>query len=65
MRRTPPKSRVRVEKPQVVVKQQPQQPATERRDDTPPGYSGHNGGSFSDAGYRSGRGLFGFQQRTY
>lgn len=27
-----------------------------------PGYSGHNGGAFGDAGYRSGQGMFGFKQ---
>lgn len=59
MRRTPPKSRVRSDKPRVIV----HLPRTDQqRYAEPPGYSGHNGGEFHDAGYRTGRGLFGFQQ---
>lgn len=30
-------------------------------EDEPPGYSGHNNGSFGDAGYRAGTGGFGFK----
>lgn len=59
-RRTPPKSRVPTDKVRVAIR-----PAAERRGwDEAPGYAGHNGGSFSDAGYRSGTGTFGFQQQV-
>lgn len=60
-KRPPRKSRVAAEKVRVVV-----QPPANRQDGyaEPPGYSGHNGGSFSEAGYRSGRGQFGFVHET-
>lgn len=60
MRRTPPKSRVPAEKVRVVIHTPPRQQS--RGYDEPPGYSGHNGGEFHDAGYRSGTGTFGFRQ---
>lgn len=38
-------------------------PASEKPHD-PPGYIGHHGGTFGDAGYSSGRGGFGFRHDT-
>lgn len=60
MKRCPPKSRVQAEKVRVIV----HPPRAQQQQDyaEPPGYSGHNGGSFGDAGYSAGRGLFGFRQ---
>lgn len=57
--RIPPKSRRRETVHVVVVP--PRQDDQPSSDDKPPGYSGHNGGSFGDAGYRSGGGMFGFR----
>lgn len=59
MRRPPPKSRERAERVRIVLHMpnvgQPDGYAEQ------PGYSGHNGGSFSDAGYRPGLGMLGFR----
>lgn len=55
--RVKPKSRVTAETVRVTI-HSPKQ----GDDNEPPGYSGHNGGSFQEAGYMSGRGQFGFQQ---
>lgn len=61
-RRPPAKSRARAEAVRVVI-HPPQQQHQDRYAETP-GYSGHNGGSFGDAGYRAGTGVFGFRQNV-
>lgn len=57
-KRTKPKSRVPAERVRVVI----HPPAAQNGWAEAPGYAGHNNGFFSDSGYDSGRGVFGFRQ---
>lgn len=61
MNRPRPKNRRTAEKIRVVV-HIPE--LDEDRGSEPPGYSGHNGGRFDEAGYAPGRGQFGFRHDT-
>lgn len=61
MSRPRSKSRRTAEKVRVVV-HIPE--LDENRDAHPPGYSGHNGGQFEDAGFAAGRGQFGFHHHV-
>lgn len=57
-KRIPPaKSRKAADRPRVTI-------APRRDDAAPPGYSGHTGGSFAEAGYTAGRGQFGFRHNA-
>lgn len=59
-RRPPAKSRVPAERVRVII-----HPPSERDGYAePPGYVGHHGGSFHEAGYSTGRGQFGFRHDT-
>jgi hypothetical protein len=61
-KRPPRKSRVSADRPRVTIrppKQDSQQGYAEQ-----PGYCGHNGGSFAEAGYSTGQGVFGFRHDT-